>query len=686
MRNFSILFFLAVPFSFIYAGFDRLITDFLWSSFYEINFSPQDITFGFGFRILFFLLLVSLSAFACGRLPLRWTLERASQFLLLIAIILLPLSELYYGLIEIPRRHSLVTEIFPSWARTAQDQGCIIIFLISVSQLLFASLYRVYQKEKFKGFFFRSVLSIALALAGFAFVSGMPAYYTFLAGRYFEKQALPNYAMSCYSRTLDWAHAESLKSYLQFRVGLLHRKKGDIIAAREAFTRVLLKYNQNEEIRDQADNFHQILCDTISSDGARVVIPGVETRTEYKAAYCVPNSLGLVLNYWGDKVGAREIGASFTRLNEGSFLTDAAFYAESRGYKHYALPLCTRSDIMQLINNNIPVLAYIPGHVLAVLGYDKLLKTYITYDVATTEIWDETSWTKFELDWGRTYNIMAVVIPKEQEAVLKTIFGTRYKERSEDYLQYMSFLLSNSFLSHSLSNLERASGKGLFFADWDYAYYAKRNPEPLVSDTVIHDYLMRKKTGNNAVLLYLHSLLLSNAHQKAVMFLEAYQKRQSLSSELTASLAGFYYQSGRRDDARDLLVSYNDFQNLNTYSLEFMLRSPSVIKTPHLALQLSVRILSGKAWELINGHSAKLAFEIWKQYSTLYKHNVNESLEFVFRYLKNWNSMDASAIDAFETFYQQKRFDSDNEKERKIWEDRLNTYKANLVTETGMDY
>jgi hypothetical protein len=131
-------------------------------------------------------------------------------------------------------------------------------------------------------------------------------------------------------------------------------------------TNVLLKYNANSDIVQKARRFQKQVEKKMDQEYKRVVIPGVEARTEYKAAYCVPNSLGLIFNYWEDRVGAKSIGAEITKLEEGGYITDAAFYAQSRQFKHYIPPLCSRNQIKALIDANLPVLAFVPGHVIAV--------------------------------------------------------------------------------------------------------------------------------------------------------------------------------------------------------------------------------------------------------------------------------------------------------------------------------
>ena len=255
------------------------------------------------------------------------------------------------------------------------------------------------------------MVSVVLALGMAAWISGMPIHYALLLGQQAEKSGRPTSAIAWYSRALTWSSSDRLKSYLQFRVGLLYRKTHQLDEARDAFMRVLVCYPHDETLLDDADEFKEKLAAGRATQGRRVVIPGIEARTEYKSAYCVPNSLGLLLGFWGDRTGAKRIGSEITQLDRGSLLTDEVYFAESRGFAALAVPLCTFDQIDRLIDAGIPVLAFIPGHVIAVFGYDEALGTLVTYDVSTFDIWTDARLNHFAPDWSQSYNTLGSSYP-----------------------------------------------------------------------------------------------------------------------------------------------------------------------------------------------------------------------------------------------------------------------------------
>ncbi|MFC1584455.1 hypothetical protein ACFL5V_02790 [Fibrobacterota bacterium] len=678
-RNTLTVFMLALPLSLLYACLERWITDLLFSTFYEVNFSLKNIFSDYIQAWFKFLVLVLITAFYSGRYYLRWSIEKSSVLIGLTALAYLPVRELYFILVSIPQRHGLVAGIFPEWVMQTREYVFIFLYLAGISLLVHQTLGYYFAGNKIKRFFFRGVISFCLAVFGIAIISGMPANYSFLIGRQFEKYGWTQSAVRWYSRTLSWVQTSSLKSYLQFHVGLLHRKNGNQVGLREALNKVLLKYNKNPEIVQKAKRIQRNLAKQIGNEGERRVIPGVEARTEYKAAYCVPNSLGLVLNYWGDKVGAKTIGASITKLGEGSYITDQAYYAESRGFKHLVLPLRKRQDIKQLIGRGIPVLAFIPGHVLAIFGYDDMLETYISYDVNTSEIWDETNWNEFEPDWNRSYNILAVVVPEEKLSDLATPFGEGSEKTNEHYLQYLIASLSDKSITAKVRNLSRAVEADLFFADWEYTYYTGRKLGRQAPDSMVYNYLFRNGVSKSSILLYLQNLYSQNQFGDAIEFLELYRQKNSLSMDLTIVLAGCYIRTGREEDAERLLLSFRQLSELAPFALEFLIRRPGIQARPLLAMQICKQVLSLKPFELEYGSSAKLAYEIWREYAFALRDNINESLDFVYHYLKHWNPMDESAISDLEELFKRKQFHEDDEWDRELWEERVKTFRANII-------
>lgn len=109
----------------------------------------------------------------------------------------------------------------------------------------------------------------------------------------------------------------------------------------------------------------------------------------FLARYCVPDSLALVMRYWGKDVSAGAIGRRITGLGKGTIVVDQRWFAEQQGLRHDFLPLAGIEDIRRCIDAGLPVLVYVPAHVFAIVGYDDVLETFVTYDVATRDIRQE---------------------------------------------------------------------------------------------------------------------------------------------------------------------------------------------------------------------------------------------------------------------------------------------------------
>ncbi len=149
----------------------------------------------------------------------------------------------------------------------------------------------------------------------------------FLAlGRHFERTAFTGRALWCYEHGLKKKPRDRIASYLQYRVALLNHKLRNEEKAKQGFRRVVAKYTSNKELVKKANRFLDNL--DRSAGKKRAVLPGVETRTEYKGGYCVPNSLALAMRYWGSDVTARGIGKRITGLGSGTFVVNQRWFAE----------------------------------------------------------------------------------------------------------------------------------------------------------------------------------------------------------------------------------------------------------------------------------------------------------------------------------------------------------------------
>jgi hypothetical protein len=308
------------------------------------------------------------------------------------------------------------------------------------------------------------VLHLLIAVV-FSISLGYPADLFLFLGKQFERHAHIGPALDCYEKGLSKQPNEQTSSWLQFEVALLSYKQGSIAEAEDGFRRVVAKYNANEELTKKAGYFiERLKMVPRKPHGARVVLPGIETRTSYQGSYCVPNSLALVMRYWGIKTDAGKIGRAITGLSRGTYAIDQAWYAIDKGLYHDFLPCATLDDIKRCIDSGFPVMVYVPMHVFVIFGYDDVLSTFVTYDVATHDIWVDYIQRDFIKSWKRQASTLMLVYPREKRASLPEPVRKRLDESGDSYLHFQAFFF-DTLSSHTVvSHLKKAGGnKGTFF-------------------------------------------------------------------------------------------------------------------------------------------------------------------------------------------------------------------------------
>jgi hypothetical protein len=304
-------------------------------------------------------------------------------------------------------------------------------------------------------------LNVAAALT-ISITLGYPGDLLLGLGKHLERTAHTAMALKCYELGLEKEPKPQIASYLQYRVALLNHKLGERLKAREGFNRVVAKYNGNEELVKKANRF----LDNIDQkpEGKRVVLPGVETRTEYKGGYCVPNSLALVMRYWGKDVSARTIGRKITGLGTGTIIVDQRWFAEQQGWRHDFLPMAGIDDIKRCIDAGFPVLVYVPAHVFAILGYDDVLETFVTYDVASRDIWEEYIRKDFIKSWKKQAGTLVLSYPPEKEDMIPDDIRDRLASLSDNYIHFQLHYFDAPKGSLSVPHLWKAAGaNGAFF-------------------------------------------------------------------------------------------------------------------------------------------------------------------------------------------------------------------------------
>jgi hypothetical protein len=358
-------------------------------------------------------------------------------------------------------------------ANAATDQGWMAIMApFTFGQILvgigwsIAMLLLMVRPRALKAKFRRAMLVPAInicAAVALAILLGYPADLFLALGRHQERKAHISEALWCYQEGLRKKPSGHIASYLQYRAALIHHKLGHRDKAREGFRRVVTKYNRRRELAQQADLFLDHLQHA-GTDDRRVVLPGVETRTEYKGAYCVPNSLALVMRFWGAPVDARSIGARITGLGTGTYVVDQSWYAQQHDFRHDFLPMADLQDIKTCIDAGFPVLVYVPAHVFAIVGYDDMLKTFVTYDVATQDLWVEYLQEDFIKAWKKQATTLVLAYPGKKAGLLPDAIRARLQGGSDNYLHFQLHYLDTHADMPSIAHLEKAAGEnGTFF-------------------------------------------------------------------------------------------------------------------------------------------------------------------------------------------------------------------------------
>jgi MFS family permease len=273
-------------------------------------------------------------------------------------------------------------------------------------------------------------------------------------GRSLERSAYTPKALWCYEQALSKKPDEQIASYLQYRVALLDHKLGREEQALQGFRRVVAKYTGNQDLVKKSNRFFDNLARNRGQ--RRVVLSGVETRTEYKGGYCVPNSLALVMRYWGSDVTARSIGRQITNLGSGTYTIDQKWFAEQQNFRHEFLPLATPEDIKACIDAGFPVLVYVPAHAFVIMGYDEALETFVTYDVATEDIWSEYLQKDFIKSWKKEGATLILAYPPDKAGRIPAGLRDRLLRLSPLYFHFQLYAFEQVHDPEAVAHLTQA--------------------------------------------------------------------------------------------------------------------------------------------------------------------------------------------------------------------------------------
>jgi hypothetical protein len=123
------------------------------------------------------------------------------------------------------------------------------------------------------------------------------------------------------------------------------------------------------------------------------------------------------------------------------------------------LPLATPEDIKTAIDAGFPVLVYIPMHVFAIVGYDEALDSFITYDVATQDLWVEYLQKDFIKAWKKQATTMVLAYPKDKAHLIPEQIRTRIERNSDNYLHFQLHYFDTFAGAPRISHLLKAAGE-----------------------------------------------------------------------------------------------------------------------------------------------------------------------------------------------------------------------------------
>jgi hypothetical protein len=677
-----------LPFGLILVSMEQWLTDALWSVFYPVNASIDSISHEIVAAWVLFTLVFAFTAFYVSPALRPVTPVRILRLLMGTFLAYLIVHQLYLLLVAIPEWQTEIREIFPPWVIELRETFFHLLAYFAIPAVLGSGFYFVpgvghstSRSRRWREFML-GMVSTVLALGMAAWVSGMPIHYALLLGQQAEKSGRPTHAIPWYSRALTWSSSDKLKSYLQFRVGLLYRKTDRLDEARDAFMRVLVRYPHDETLLDDADEFKEKLAAGYATQGRRVVIPGIEARTEYKSAYCVPNSLGLLLNFWGDRTGAKRIGSEITQLDRGSLLTDEIYFAESRGFAALAVPLCTFDQVDRLIDAGIPVLAFIPGHVIAVFGYDEALGTLVTYDVSTFDIWTDARLNHFAPDWSQTYNTLGIVVPRNLLPKVRAVLGSDVETRSEAYVRYLLAAI-DADPETRLKHLHQSLNHGFFPAGWEYRALSGDTAVAAGEDSAARAFLLAHETGDPSPYVFALDQLWRHHDVEAAEFLKDLGEQNPLSTPLVTALAAAAWRTGKPADATAVLLHSVSFENMDPSPAAFLLRHSGVNTGEGRAVgededegewvsRLSLELLGRNELE---GDEARLAYHTWRTLA-LRESSLDEALETIHGYLERWAPYDTTAIGDLQQALAHKSFRPNEEADQRVWKKQLRLLEA----------
>ncbi len=221
-------------------------------------------------------------------------------------------------------------------------------------------------------------------------------------------------AKAIYAKAIPYIRYDHLLAALHHRQGVLHVMNKEYPAAVESFKKVLTDYSENYEVYAKAKRYLEALDAETLKTASEGTILKVRHRTFEQAASCFPNSLSVILNFYGDQpVSTRKLSYAIKEsFSSGTFIWKAESFLEQNGYALATTYWQTRETLISLLESGYPVLVYVPGHVYTLYGYDGRMDMFFTYDTAKANRWDDKPFWTFQRAWMQSSFLMSVVVPK----------------------------------------------------------------------------------------------------------------------------------------------------------------------------------------------------------------------------------------------------------------------------------
>ena len=395
------------------------------------------------------------------------------------------------------RTQMIGAEGFSSWAKAQELLLSGVLVVATVPLVLFLSWGpgRLWRRL--------SVVVVVLiaTFVNISFVIGITARAQFGIARVYERSGDVASALNWYRLSLATNPTPAFRSYLQHRVGLLSYKLGDIEEAKTAFESVVTAHNTNESLASESSYYLDQL--DLSSGGARVVLAGVEAKTELRSAYCAPNTLSLILGFWGRRATVGKLGEEIAFVGAGTSGSSIRFVVEEHGLEYILHPFSTLEDLRWLIDRGVPAIVYTPGHVLAVFGYDDGLRTVVAYDTAKWDIWVDRPYPDLLADWGRSSFLLGVVVPDDDQLPAREEILDRFETPRSRSAWYWKLAREQTLKSERVGMLKRAlqEDPGFYPAAFDLLALAPARRRSGLRTSEIHEWLETTVDGTELLKL-----------------------------------------------------------------------------------------------------------------------------------------------------------------------------------------